>query len=378
MTDAANIHANSTANGQHPPHSARSEMPFTEAERNAMRGYLQRCEVRLSTLHRIATAFISGAGLLLLIPVFFRDVINDIMTVFLTQASNLFPRLGEPGGEAFTLVMFGLLLYPLLLSLAIPLYGVFLLLKDIIHFYFTVHMPGFDSHLLNPTFSLNAIAFSPDESALAKREVMRFQYKTEHMQFMMAFSEGKRHEYFDNLIEATDAEILPPSRRMEHLEAEGWLPEDFDRQEVMRFNAAFGIARSLDRRLVEEVALTEMALVRAVLYLRRLMLRYVKTLLMFIWTTATAFLMIPFLHNDRFPTFVMLALGYTLWSVGVMRIIRQPLNWIYRYRLGDVNPEHVDAQLTQMENHLYRYCQLAVICAVSGLALALLAWVSAL
>lgn len=38
--------------------------------RNAMRAFLQRSEVRLSTMHRIANAFLSGAGLLVLFPVF--------------------------------------------------------------------------------------------------------------------------------------------------------------------------------------------------------------------------------------------------------------------------------------------------------------------
>jgi hypothetical protein len=349
-------------------------LSLTEQERNAMRSYLQRCEVRMSTLHRIATAFISGAGLLLLIPVFFRDVVNDIMGVFLTQAENLFPAQGRAGGIFLTLVMYALLLYPMLLSLAIPLYGVYLLLKDIVHFYFTVHMPGFAENMFNPTFSLNAIAFSPDESPRVKGEVMRFQYKTEHMNFMMAFSQGKRHVYFDNLIEATNEEILPISRKMERLEAEGWLPDGYDPQEVRRFNAAFGIARSLDRSLVEEVALAEMALVRAVLYLRRLLLRYVKTLLMFIWTTTVAFLMIPFLHNERFPTFLMLGLGYTIWSLGVIRIIRQPLAWIYRFRLGNVNPEHVDAQLRQLETHVEPFCYAAIAASIAGTALALLAF----
>src|SRR5277367_1692075 len=45
---------------------------FTEQERNAMRAYLQRAEVRLSAMDRVATAFISGAGLLVLFPIFFR------------------------------------------------------------------------------------------------------------------------------------------------------------------------------------------------------------------------------------------------------------------------------------------------------------------
>src|SRR5262245_32446702 len=123
---------------------------FSESERNAMRAYLQRCEVRLSTLHRIATAFISGAGLLLLIPVFFKDVVDSLLGVLLGQAGNQFVSLGGVGW-LLTGVLFVCLAYPLLLSLVIPLYGVYLLLKDIIHFYFTIYTPGFSENLYNPT-----------------------------------------------------------------------------------------------------------------------------------------------------------------------------------------------------------------------------------
>src|SRR5687768_5024416 len=103
---------------------------YTEAERNAMRSYIQRSEVRLSTLHRVATAFISGAGLLLLIPVFFKDAVDSLLAVLLAQAGNQFSNLGGVLGWALTALLFLCLLYPLLLSLVIPLYGVYLLLKD--------------------------------------------------------------------------------------------------------------------------------------------------------------------------------------------------------------------------------------------------------
>ncbi|MBC8171658.1 MAG: hypothetical protein H7X77_08290, partial [Anaerolineae bacterium] len=274
-------------------------------------------------------------------------------------------------GIGLSFMLYLLLLYPLLLSLMVPLYGVYLLLKDIIHFYFTLYMPGFPDNLLNPTFSLHGLAFPTDESPRVKGEVMKFQYKMENMHFMMAFSEHKRHEYFDNIIESTNGEILPHSRRIERLQAEGWLPDDYNEQEVNRFNAAMGIARSLDRTLIEEVAITEMALVRAVNYLRRLVLRYAKTLMMFIWTTTVAFLMLPFLQDARFPTFLVLALGYTVWSLNVMQLIRQPLRWIYRHRLGDVNEKHIDAQLVQMEYNVVLYCRLAVIASSVSLVLAL-------
>ncbi len=65
------------------------EEALTTDERNAMRAYLGRAEVRLSTLHRIATAFIGGAGLLLLIPVFIKDAIDSIMQILLDHLINV-------------------------------------------------------------------------------------------------------------------------------------------------------------------------------------------------------------------------------------------------------------------------------------------------
>jgi hypothetical protein len=353
--------------------TAPSETVFSEGERNAMRTFLQRTEVRLSTLHRIATAFVGGAGLLLLIPIFFRDVIDSLMIFYLEQFGNLYPQLGQSTGIALSIILFLSLLYPLLLSLAIPLYGVYLLLKDIVHFYFTIYLPGFPQNLLNPTFSLHAIAFSPDESQAAKQEITRFQYQPEHMNFLMAFSEGKRQEYFDNFIKRTKGEIIPRSRRIEALIERDALPEHYDPKEVDRFNAAFGIARSLDRALVEEVAMAEMALVRAVMYLRRLVIRYVKTLLMFIWTTVVAFLMLPFTQSQRYPTLLIVSIGYLVWSVVVLRVIRLPIHWIYRHRLGDVNREHVDAQLTFLERRIEPFCQVAILASIAATLLSLFA-----
>ncbi len=345
---------------------------FTPDDRQAMRAYLQRCEVRLSTLHRVATSFIGGAGLLLLIPIFFRDVIQGVLDAFLLQIpANLFS--GE-SGYIVTAVALLMLAYPLALSLVIPLYGVYLLLKDVIQFYFTLYSPGFAPSLQNPTFALTGVAFSEDESPRVKTEVMRYQYQPDHMNFMMAFSEGARSRYFDSIIELTHGNILPETRSLDKLRSAGRLPEEMnehDTLEVLRFNAAFGIARSLDRTLAQEVALTEMAIVRAILYLRRLVLRYVKTLLMFLWTTAVSFIMLPFLQDGlhHIPVFLVLGVGYTVWSIGVMPIIRMPLQWIYRHRQGDVNPEHVDKQLQLMETRVAPFHYAAILFSFIGLVL---------
>jgi hypothetical protein len=43
-----------------------------EESRAAMRAFLARCEVRLSTVHRVAQALLGGSALVLLLPLFIR------------------------------------------------------------------------------------------------------------------------------------------------------------------------------------------------------------------------------------------------------------------------------------------------------------------
>ena len=52
---------------------------LTADERAAMRAFLQRCDVRLSTMHRVATALLSGAGILVLLPAVERDAVLQVL-----------------------------------------------------------------------------------------------------------------------------------------------------------------------------------------------------------------------------------------------------------------------------------------------------------
>jgi hypothetical protein len=345
-------------------------LTFSEAERNAMRAYLQRTEVRQSTLHRIGTAFISGAGLMLLIPIFFKDAITALVDVLIQQSDVLLPIGGTFVEWLPGLALYVLVGYPLLLSLGIPVYALLLLLKDIVHFYFTLYAPGFAATLHHPTFSMSAIAFSSDESARVKKEIMRYQYAdAERMKYMIPFSDAKREEYFDHLIENTNGEIIPASRRLEKLQALEVLPENYDPQTVERFDTAMGIARALDRTLVAEVAYSEMAQVRNILYLRRLLLRYMKALLMFIWTMMVVFMMLPFLKSGRISPMLVMASGFLVWSVLAMPIVRQPLSWVYRH-LHAMDKKQVDVQLMQLELYIEKPVWVAI--GASAVALVLL------
>lgn len=344
------------------------EVPeLSEQERAAVRAFLQRSEVRQSTLHRVTTSFVGGAGLLLLIPIFLRDVVDSILAFYL-NAPNLLPFVNTPVNIALLLF----LTYPFILSLAIPLYGVYLLLKDIVHFYYTIYSPGFSASLLNPTFSLSGLMLAPDEAPEAKKAAMRLQYQHPQIEFLMPFSEGRRNLYFDKLVKNTHDEILPSTRSTSKLEE--ILPRhETDWKDAQRMNAAFGLARSLDRSLIEDVAMTEMAVARNILYLRRLVLRYVKTLLMFLWTAVISFVALPFLQDERFPKLWVLAIVYGIWSVAALRLLHWPIRWIYRHRYDKLPSEQIDAQLTHMERKITPYLWVAIVVSIAAIALLIFA-----
>lgn len=355
--DAETTSASSREDAHHP----------TEAERNAMRAFLQRTEVRLSTLHRIATAFVGGAGLLILFPVFFREEIVLVISTLLHNLRQPFPIEGT-GAPVLLLLLNASIAYPFVLSVAIPLYGFYLLIKDIVHFYFSIYTPGFPHGLVTPSFALTGIGFSPDESPHVKQKALRYQYRPTTVDFMIPFSGQKREAYFDETIYHTNGDIIPSSRKFDDLMAQGVISPETDKVTVERFNAALGLARMVDRNLHEEVATVEASLARHILYLRRLVLRYVGTLMMFIWTTLITFIMIPFLNDPAFPDYLVLSAGYLVWSLFVMRIMRLPIGWIYRHR-SSVEKRHIDRQLVILERQVERFCHLAVV--LSGIALAI-------
>lgn len=336
-----------------------------------MRAYLQRTEVRLSTLHRIAVAFISGAGLLFLFPIFLKDEFASILRVFIDFAIIVMPVVNAADQWVAALMLL-CLLYPFLLSATIPLYALYLVLKDVIHFYFTIYSPGFPGSLFTPSFVLSGITFSPDEAPEMKRQVFVHQYSRSTTNFMIPFSAEKRELYFDETIQNTNGDIIPRTRRWELLQELGGLPPDTDRRSVEHFNTALGLARTLDRNLVEEVATAEASMVRHVLYLRRLVLRYITTLLMFIWTTVVAFAMLPFLQEEKLPIFLIMGIGYLIWSLFVLPIMYLPNNWIYRHRHDQINRNHIDRQLTMLEQHMKKFCYLAIPLSLLGFMFAII------
>src|SRR2546427_2935382 len=117
-------------------------------EQHAMRSYLQRAETRLSTMHRIAGLFVSGAGLLVLFPAFLNEAVTNVVSNLLKAPLRIMlPSLAWAS-----------------LSLALPIWALYLLLHDLVHFYFTAEHPGVKETWFYPRFVLSGTAFCADES----------------------------------------------------------------------------------------------------------------------------------------------------------------------------------------------------------------------
>ncbi|MBA3468155.1 MAG: hypothetical protein H0T53_00795, partial [Herpetosiphonaceae bacterium] len=285
-------------------------------DRQAMRAFLARTEVRLSTMHRIAGVFLNGAGLLILFPVFFRDAISDINSVVLNNLAPLYDRAQHTRLTTSTIVdsiLYLALFIPFLITLTIPIYAFYLLLKDIVYFYFAGHSPGFTEKLFNPRFVLSGLAFSTDESPETKREIMKHQYESDLITFIFPFAQHEA-SYYDQVKTQTEDFIIPETRKIEALREAGVFAateEPASQHEFNRFNTALGLAGFLDRTLIEEVARSEISVVRNALCLRRLVLRYIKALLMFVWTTLLSFILVSFL--SKVPPLIILPIGYVIW-----------------------------------------------------------------
>ena len=381
---------------------------FTADERNAMRAFLQRSEVRLSTIHRVAVGFLSGAGLLFLFPVFLKDGVLTLLNALLSYTPVL-PEGMEALGWAGVVALYLCLVFPFLLSLGLPAGALLLLLEDIVRFYFVGHPPSFSEEFFNPRFVLTGVAFSPDESETVKQRVLRYEYGTDLIGFVISRVDA-HSRYYSNIIDKPKRHIVPSTRKLPRLLRNGVLKlkeektlnelADDDKvgvqgsyrngsvngdetpyaertvDEIDRFNAALGLTGFIERPLYQEVAKSEVSLVRHALKLRRLVLRYVQALLILIWTSFVTFLMLPFLQDEtgRFPLPIVFAVAYLLWALLAPRIVQLPLEWLVSHPHNDVRRDaiqrfnQVDALLT-FGKLTQRLCYAAVLVSVVALVL---------
>lgn len=126
----------------------------------AMRAFLQRAEVRLSTMHRIGGAFLSGAGLLFLLPVFAKDAFVAISEAVV----HVWPFIQATKSPDLWLVIYGI---PVATAFVIPVVALWALLRDLSLFYFSANLPSHASRF-HPRFAPRQFRFVMSSPGLSE------------------------------------------------------------------------------------------------------------------------------------------------------------------------------------------------------------------
>ncbi len=299
---------------------------YTPDERAAMRAFLQRAEVRLSTMHRVATALLSGAGILVLLPALERDSVVQVLRTLLV------------GPISWSR---GLLAVGVTSALLLALLAFWLLVLELTRFYFhSNHIRNDDGEFFTPRFTLTGIRLPTDE--LSPRIDQTFEAmhgSPENVELLVAKNAVARAR-IDRQLDAYPGLVQPDAA-------------DPDRA---RADALFELAASRRRTLAEEVAKVEYGIVRHAIRLQVIVLRYVKALLVIVATALASFACAAAVSDharigapdERWMAGVLL-----LWAPVVVLVVGAPVRWLERLLKAE-GARHTalgaDRELTQVED----------------------------
>lgn len=316
-------------------------------ERAAARAFIARCEVRLSTFHRIAVGMLSGAGLLVVLPVVARDSVTGVMRALLTGGLNAVDCL---------------LAVSVVAMVAVPAVALWLLFADLTRFYFHAnHLGSNGDAVFTPRFTLTSLQLPSDE--LGARAT--------------ADLESIRHEprIVELLVPTNDA-----SRRLidTQLDVYDRLGEGND--DIGRAAGLFDLAAATTRPLLAEVAKVEYGMARHVLKLRGLVLRYVKALLALLTTALAVYSADAVVANVVAGADV--SAGGSAWLAGIILVwapvvvlaVTSPIRWIERLMRDDGAPSTAvadDPELTVIERVTLRVAAVAWVTAAAAMIVGL-------
>jgi hypothetical protein len=307
---------------------------LTADERAAARAFVARCEVRLSTFHRIAVGMLSGAGLLVVLPVVARDSVSGVLRSLLIDGI---------GGADVALVI------GVVAMLAVPIVALWLLFADLTRFYFHAnHLGGDGRDVFTPRFTLASLQLPSDELGPTARE-------------QLAASRN----------DPRTVELLVPTndrtRRRVDRQLQVYAGLDSGHDDVTRARGLFELAASSSRPLLDEVARVEHGMVRHVLRLRGLVLRYVKALLALLTTALAVYFgdaIVAGLDAGGMTVAGSIALAAVIlvWAPVLVLAVTSPVRWIENLMRDDGAPSTAvadDPDLTYVERVSLRIAALA-------------------
>lgn len=278
------------------------QVTLSDDEKAAARAYLQRSEVRLSTVHRVATALLSGAGLMVLLPVVGRDAVVAVLRHLFTgdlDAANV------------------LLAVAVLMALTVPLVSLLLVFKDLTGFYFHAnHLSSGAGSTFAPRFTLTGLRMPAGELGPAAASTLD--------------TERSMPAAVELLVPNNDASRARTDRRIAAYGPVGWQGSGPD-ADLDRAGALFDLAASHERSLVEEVAKVEHGMTRHVLRIQMIVLRYVKATLALLSTALAVFAAAAVVEGKAAlnpAEEAWLAGIVLLWAPFVVVAVSTPVRWL--------------------------------------------------
>jgi hypothetical protein len=328
-----------------------ADLTITDEEsRTAMRAFLQRSEVRLSTIHRVGQALLGGSALVLLLPLFLRDAFPKMMTVLIASY--------DAGQHLLPIITIG---FAATLVILLPVPSIFLLVGDLLGFYFTsntfgAHPAGHHGPrvIFNPRFVIPGLGFNNDELSPRTRQLL---------------GEGRDDEWTRGLLVPRSVDDDGWRDRFDTRTFEVWgvLADEGVAGDTERVRQSFRLAGlNRDRTLARDVARTEALIARHVLAIRTVVLRYTKALLLLIATTVVTLAASGLVDQavredpsgghfvDGFPYryLFLVALVYVVWAPLAARSVTAPLRMIQRHTpgVGEHRDVYLDKHTTQFES----------------------------
>lgn len=286
------------------------------------RAFLQRGETRLSTLHRVAGSFISGAGLLTLLPVLINNVFSGMLASLVFRQTSGIP---EPASLQRWLV-----LVPVLASMGLPLAALYLLIRDLTQFYYTPR--PFQNKTVGgvyPRFILSGLkvpSSGPPDPPVMHR--------------------ARQEKYVTDLIVPSTSDLR--RRLLKEAHTVGELESYHSNDDEKAFKKAlreylFSATGAEHKSLAEESAKMEASIVRHTRKLLTLVLRYAKAFLLTIVTTVVTIIaagtlsLLSEADNQTAPIsgvshehvwLVVLTL-YAAWCIVAVVVVRRPIHWVF-------------------------------------------------
>jgi hypothetical protein len=309
---------------------------ITADDRAAMRAFLQRCEVRLSTAHRVATALLSGAGILVLLPALERDSVMQVLRSLLA------------GPVTWSR---GLLAVCALASIGLALTVFWMLVLELTRFYFhSNHIRTDDgSGIFATRFTLTGLRLPDDELSPAVAAAYEASHSSPANVELLVARNTEVRDRIDRQLAAY------PSLGNTVDPASDDRASDDRARDLARATAMFELAASRRRSLVEEVTKVEYGIVRHLMRLQVIVLRYVKALLVIVATSLATFAAAaavpssgPLAAADQ----RWMAGVFLVWAPGVMVVVTAPVRWLERLLRADGADQMAlsdDDELTQLE-----------------------------